>query len=101
MSGRTGDFVVTRGGVKVYRLGSVFHGVNNLSEGQIVQNQDMSLTVKLKPFLTSVEIDTKLIEAELRKKLGVGAAISVIVVNSIDRERSGKFKLIVNKMVGN
>lgn len=93
--GRADDYIRTNDGRLVGRIDHIFKGVSGILEAQIVQNIISGIDVYIVPasnFDVNV-INSIKINAHLR--VGSDMIVNVFVVESIKREKSGKFKSVV------
>ncbi len=99
IEGRASDFLYSTSGARVNHVGSVFKNSSNvIIKAQLVQNS-------LNHVLIKVVVDNELKDEhkkksvdEIRRRLGNDMRVDFEIVDDIPRERSGKYKLIVNKV---
>jgi phenylacetate-CoA ligase len=97
LDGRENDALVMTDGRLVATGDEIFSGVENVIEGQIVQEDLEQFTVRVVPapgFGAREELE--LTEA-LRKRLG-RVAVSVERVEELERTRSGKFRPVISRL---
>ena len=75
-----------------------FKPINSIEESQIIQDELNRVTVKIvvnHRFTSDHQQDLK---KELQKRLGNNIEISIIKTDSIEREKSGKFRWVISKV---
>ncbi len=96
VEGRLDPLLVTPDGRRIGRLDHVWKGVEHISSGQIVQEADLTVRLKVVPEPGYSEVDRSLITAHARDRLGPGMNIIVEEVDRLPRTRSGKFQAVVS-----
>lgn len=100
IQGRRSDFLYTADGAKIYHIAGLFKSIPPaVIRSQFVQNQIEEIILKL-------EVDKKLYKPEYDEllrdeffhKFGIGTKIIIEHVDEIPREKSGKFRCIVNRV---
>lgn len=98
VDGRNEDFVMTPDGRLVGRLDHIFKNQSNILEAQIQQDSKQALDVL---FVPAPEFDSdseKQLIREIRRRLGDEIHIDLHQVDSIPRERNGKFRAVKSKI---
>ncbi len=101
IEGRTIDFLYSTNGGKI-NLGNVSnifkYMPNTITKAQLVQDSLNHLLVKIVVDGKFTDRDKKMLTDEIKHKFGSDMNIDFEVVDDIPREKSGKYKLIVNKV---
>jgi phenylacetate-CoA ligase len=102
IEGRRLDFLYTAEGAKINagNVANLFKNMPNaLVRAQLVQQRQDEVVALLEVDrrLYRAEYD-RLLETEFLHKFGAGTKLSIMHVDSIPRERSGKFRLIRNEL---
>lgn len=95
IEGRNDDMIKTLDGRKIGRLYPVFKHDLNIKEAQIIQTSFDHILVKVVPNDHYSDKDMKIIQNELKKRLGE-IEITIDTVSSIARNKAGKFKAVVS-----
>jgi len=95
INGRSDDYLKTWDGRRIGRLDHIFKGVNNVAEGQLVQNRLDEVIIRVVPFTGFGESDRKLLIANAHERLGKPMRIEVEVTSSIPRTKNGKFRAVI------
>lgn len=98
LTGRAEDFVVTPDGRHVGRLDHAFKAAFNVREAQIIQETIESIDIKIVPRREFQPDDIGPILDELRLRLGHEIAVRVLLVESIPRTSSGKFRFVISRV---
>lgn len=102
IEGRMDDYIVTPDGKRVGRLDPIFKVMSSaIKEVQIIQRADGQLTINVAKGtidVKAVEADINAMLAELRQRVGDGFRIHVEYMDSIRRERNGKFRAVVSEL---
>jgi phenylacetate-CoA ligase len=100
--GRLEDAVITRDGRKIVRLDKIFNGLDNIVEGQIVQEEIDKFTVNVVTRADLAELDKHTLSARLRGRLG-DVQVEFLRMPMIPRTERGKFRAIISKVkaIGN
>lgn len=98
--GRVDDIITTPDGRRVGRLDHVFKDTLHVAEAQIVQEQIHSLRVRLVKRPGFDESELKLIEKELRLRLGDAIKLEYEFLDRIPREPNNKFRAVVSNLQG-
>jgi len=94
IEGRIEDMCYTPDGRAVLRFDTVFKGVNNIQEAQVVQEQLDSFTIYVLPTAKFNQHDIQTIEKNM--KLHVGEVRTTVrCVSTIARTESGKFRAVL------
>ncbi len=96
--GRIEDVVVGPDGRQMVRFHGIFTGQPHIREGQIIQESLSQITVKIVPEKGFDQSDIIEITKRVNQRLGERVKVSVDVVDSIPRTRSGKFKAVISKL---
>jgi phenylacetate-CoA ligase len=96
IDGRIEDYIVTKDGRKVGRLDHVFKDSINVVEAQLRQTETGSITALIVPAERFSEVDKETVLQELRTRLGADMSINIVLVQSIPRSPSGKFRFVIS-----
>ena len=94
VDGRNEDFVMTPDGRLIGRLDHIFKKQVDILEAQIRQDSKEALEVLLVPDEGFSEKSENQLVAEIRKRLGDEIHIDIRQVETIARERNGKFRAV-------
>jgi phenylacetate-CoA ligase len=97
IDGRQEDYVVLPNGARIGRMDHVFKDMVNIREAQIVQRQGGEIVVRVVRGDRYEAADERRLADELQKRLGTDIAISIQPVESIERTKSGKLRLVVRE----
>lgn len=97
VAGRTDDVIYTLDGTPIGRLDPIFKGGNGIKCAQIVQSESGSVNLRLVPdeFYTDQHGDA--LKHELIKRLGNELDISITLLETIEKEKNGKFKPVISR----
>lgn len=97
IDGRIESYILTPDGRQLGRLGGfLFKNAFQVKEGQLIQHELDSVTVKVVPREGYSAEDEKHVLAELREYLGDSIEINIEPVAEIPREPNGKFRHIIS-----
>jgi phenylacetate-coenzyme A ligase PaaK-like adenylate-forming protein len=97
IEGRVEDICHTADGREILRFDTVFKGVNNIREAQVVQEALDSFTVYVVPALGFSSNDIARIQDNMHLHVGKVRTF-VKPVELISRSRSGKFRAVICKL---
>jgi phenylacetate-CoA ligase len=97
IAGRWEDLCVTPGGRQVLRFDTVFKGVENIREAQILQDRVDRFVIRVVPDASYSDRDSETLADNMRKHVGK-VEVVVIKVPAIERSSSGKFRAVVCKL---
>ena len=95
--GRLEDVITTRDGRSIVRLDKVFNGLENIVEGQIVQETVERITVNVVARTELADIEMATLSARLRERLGE-VDVAFVRLGSIPRTERGKFRAVVSRV---
>lgn len=98
VDGRNEDFIITPDGRLVGRLDHIFKNQSNILEAQIQQDSKQALDVYLVPAPGYGPHSEEALIGEIRRRLGDEIHIDLHKVDSIPRERNGKFRAVKSKI---
>jgi len=94
IDGRNEDYIITPEGRKIRRIGYIFQATRNVKEVQLVQKKQGEVIVKIvKRDEYSIK-DEKAIQKGIAHWLSPKLKIDFLYVSNIDREPSGKLKIV-------
>lgn len=96
--GRIEDVVVGPDGRQMVRFHGIFTEQPNVREGQIIQESLNKIHVRVVPLDGFSQIDEKDIISRIKQRLGKAINVSVELVESIPRTKSGKFKAVISNL---
>ena len=94
IEGRFEDICYTPDGRQMLRFDTVFKGVTNLREAQVVQERTDLFIIKVVPAEKFDQQDVARIESNMRQHAGV-VQTKVELVSTIPRTSSGKFRAVI------
>lgn len=94
--GRVEDEIVGPDGRRLVRFHGVFLNLPSIREGQIVQEALDRILVRIVPEAGFGPEQEKELINRTKQRLGSGVAVSVQVVDHIDRDSRGKFRAVVS-----
>lgn len=97
IEGRFEDICVTRDGRQVLRFDTVFKGVDNIKQAQVVQTALDRFEIVVEPGPGFGERDMSLLQANMRQHVGDVTTV-VTPVDTIPRSASGKFRAVVCRL---
>ena len=100
IEGRVEDICITSDGRQMLRFDTVFKGVENIREAQVVQEQLDLFAINLVPAAAFEEHDKQKIKENMRLHAG-NVKVDVRLVDHIDRTTSGKFRAVICKLSHN
>lgn len=95
IGGRQDDYVVTKDGRHITRLGHVFTGVPGVAEGQIIQEQIGKVQILVVPLGNGAVDVERYVRARAVERFGPMMEVDVRTVSRIAREKSGKLRLVI------
>jgi phenylacetate-CoA ligase len=99
IEGRIDDAIVTKDGRLVGRLDEAFHFSFGIKESQIIQDKLGSMTVKIVKDTCFSDKDIRLLDKELKKRLGDSMDIRYEIVEEIPRTNRGKYQFVISKII--
>lgn len=103
IQGRAIDFLYTSQGAKVYlgNVSNIFKNVpNSIAKAQLIQTSLTNLLVKVVVDNVFDDEHLSILMGEVKHKFGNDMNVEFERVDDIPREKSGKYKLIVNQVEG-
>ena len=101
IDGRMEDYLVLPNGAKIGRLDHIFKDCVNIREAQIHQARDGCITFHIVRGKEYKEADERLLENEVRKRLGADVSFNIKYPDEIAKTASGKLRLVVSDLVNN
>jgi phenylacetate-CoA ligase len=98
VDGRNEDYIVTPDGREVGRLDHIFKSQGRILEAQIVQDTVRALDVFIVPASDYGDADDASLRHEIQLRLGSEIHIDVHRVETIPRERNGKFRAVKSRV---
>lgn len=95
LEGRVDDILVTPSGRPLGRLDPIFKGRSGISETQIIQHAPDQIEFKIVADKSFNEKMQKELLYEIEKRIGEGVQIVLSYVDSIPKDRNGKFKSVI------
>lgn len=96
VSGRIDDILFIKGIGYLGRLDPIFKNIEGIVEAQIILESEEKLKIVLVPAPGYKESTTKLLEQNLRKKVGTEIGIEFEKKSHIPRGANGKFKAVID-----
>ncbi len=100
IGGRLEDFVYTRERGALGRLDPVLKGVRHIIESQIEQESLDALRVRFVPAPHFTAEDLRMLESNLRARVGRGIHLEFECTDRIPRPANGKFRFVVSRLEG-
>ncbi len=99
--GRSTDFVVAQDGTVLHGLALIYvlRDLAGVREFKIIQEDLNNLEVMIVPDESYNKGDEEIIRTEFKKRLGQDVLINIEYTEAINKERSGKFRYVVSKVV--
>lgn len=100
IDGRVADYLYATNGAKINlgNVSNIFKGLpNSIVKSQIIQQAINQLTVKIVVDRNYSNIQSSEIINEIKHKFGNDMNVKIQIVEDISREKSGKFRLILNQ----
>lgn len=98
ISGRSCTYILTPEGYKISAANHIFHGVSNIVEAQLYQDQPGVLIIKLVPDTGFCQEDRDQLMKNAIENTSPQLKILLEEVSHIPRTANGKFQSIVNKL---
>jgi len=94
------DIIITPDGrmISPSILTHPFKPIDTIEESQIIQDKINSVTIKLVVSSNFTSNHQKLLESGLRERLGWDMKLSIVIVEQIEMEKSGKFRWVISKV---
>ena len=96
IQGREADHIVTPSGQWIGPLNTIFHGVENIAESQIIHDAPAHLRILIVPSSDYSRADDERLTQRLRERIGPEIAVDIEKVDSIARTKQGKHKLVIS-----
>jgi len=96
--GRVDDYIVTRDGRLIGRLGHIFKETKNVEEAQIIQEDRNTLLLKIVRRPEYSDRDTQKIISRTENRVGHEMRIKVEFVDNIPKLPNGKFRFVISKV---
>lgn len=102
IQGRTTDFIVAPDGTVMHGLALIYilRDLPEVALFKIIQEAGNRYRILVVPGDGYTDAHTAIIHSGLIKRLGEDAEVIIDLVDDIPRERSGKFRYVVNQVVG-
>ena len=97
VEGRLDDVLVSSDRGEVGRLDPVFKGLDGIEASQIVQRKLDEFEVNIVRVPGFKPKTVELLENNLRDRLGSKVEISINFLSEVPRDKSGKFRAVINK----
>jgi phenylacetate-CoA ligase len=98
IGGRLDDYVYTRERGYLGRLDPVLKGVHHIVESQIEQESLDVLRIRYVPAPCFMSEDLRMLETNLRARVGRGVHLDLICVDRIPRSANGKFRFVISRL---
>lgn len=98
VDGRQDDYVIMKNGVRLGRVGRIFHGARGIREAQIRQERPGEIIIHVVPGKTYTDVDEVALLGEAQRYLGDETDVLIRYVESLERTRSGKLRLVVSQI---
>ena len=101
IDGRIEDYLVLPNGAKIGRLDHIFKDCVNIREAQIRQARDGRITFRIVKGDKYRDADERLLENEVKKRLGADVNFNIKYCDEIAKTASGKLRLVVSDLANN
>lgn len=100
VQGRSTDFVVSRSGNVMHALALIYilRDKPGVAAFKIIQAEDHSIEVRIATHSEFTAETASIIKAELERRLGDETNVSVVVVDEIPPEKSGKYRYVESRV---
>jgi phenylacetate-CoA ligase len=94
------DIIVTRDGryISPSVLTHPFKPMHNIEASQIIQEDPENIVIKIVRRPEYSAKDTEILLSSFQERVGRGMKIRIDFVNSVEREKSGKFRWVISKV---
>lgn len=96
--GRIDDVIITESGRKIGRVDHIFKGQSGIKEAQIIQKDLARCEIHIVKANNEAVIDVRLIQKNLIERTSTSMAVDIIFKDSIQKNKNGKFKSVINEM---
>lgn len=100
VTGRVDDIIVTPDNAKIGRLDHIYKGLTGIKEGQIVQKTRTECLIRIVKADAGTAIDEHALVQNFRERVGYDMSVSITYVDAIERGSNGKFRAVVNEVLG-
>ncbi|WP_143512730.1 phenylacetate--CoA ligase family protein [Vreelandella utahensis] len=97
IEGRVDDLVYRLDGTPVGRLDPIFKGGGSIIEAKVKQDKAGNIQVLVVPDHGFTKNEENRLQYELRKRVGADTEIEILAVDTIEREKNGKFRAVVSE----
>jgi phenylacetate-CoA ligase len=101
IQGRSTDFLYSTSGAKITAV-NIANGFkympNSIIKAQLIQESMSSLLVKLIVDSKFTSEDEFRLKREIQRKFGIDMAVKIQIVEEIPREKSGKYRMVINNV---
>lgn len=103
IQGRTTDFIVAQNGTVMHGLALIYilRDIPTIQEFQIIQESLEQIIIKLVVSDEYAESDAKKIVGGFQKRLGENIKVSILIVEEIPTEKSGKYRYVKSNIAIN
>jgi len=99
IDGRMEDYIILPNGVKLGRLDHIFKNLTEIEEAQITQLENYNIVIKIvKSVKYRASVHGKKLMLEIRKRLGDDIPVSIIYVDTIPRDSTGKLRFVISNI---
>lgn len=101
IEGRKVDFLYSTNGAKINlgNISNIFKNIpNTIIKAQLIQDSLEHITVKIMVDKDFLPKHKDLLADEIKHKFGNDMKVDIKIVNDIPREKSGKYRIIINKV---
>lgn len=98
IDGRADDYLVAKDGTKIGRLGPIFKSMTKIRESQFVQTLIGQALLRVVKRPGYDEADEHHLKELLFERLGGGVDVAIEYVSEIEKTKSGKLRLVVNRI---
>lgn len=98
IDGRAEDYITTKDGSRIGRLGHIFHDAESVIEAQIAQKKDGSIEIRIVKSDTYTGRDEQNIIRLIDERLKDRVDYSIVYTDKIERTKNGKLRFVVSEI---
>ena len=96
IQGRYEDYCLTRDGRRILRFDTVFKGIVNIVEAQVIQEGPDRFSIRVVPTAEFSAADCDRLRSNFRQHAG-DAQLEIVTLERIPRTKNGKFRAVINR----
>jgi phenylacetate-CoA ligase len=95
--GRIDDVIYSTTGAPVGRLDPIFKGGSGIKYAQIYQDEKGLVELRIVPDSTYKDLNGENLLYELKKRVGDDTPTKLVILNSLDKGKNGKFRPVISQ----